>query len=48
MNKYSLGTAIALLLGIVMGLLLSGGNYVSAVAPRIDSFNTRTGDVTLL
>ena len=47
MNKVSSSTAITLLLGMVLGLLLSGGNYVSAVPNVVSSFNTRSGNVTL-
>ena len=48
MRKFSSTTAIALLIGMVLGLLLfGGGTYVSAVPSVVNSFNARTGNVTL-
>lgn len=47
MNKLGWATAIALLLGIALGLMFSGRNDVTAAANVVNTFNTRSGNVIL-
>jgi len=47
MNKFGWTTAIALLLGIVLGLMFSGRSDVTAAGNVVNTFNTRSGNVTL-
>lgn len=47
MRKFGWATAVALLLGTFIGLMVSGKDYVTAAPNVVNSFNTRSGNVTL-
>lgn len=47
MNKFGWAIAIALLLATVLGLMFSGRNDVTAAPNVVNTFNTRSGNVTL-
>jgi len=47
MRKFAWFTAVALLLGVAIGFMASGKDYVTAAPNLVNSFNTRSGNVTL-
>ena len=47
MKNLGLATAVALILGLVMGLMVSGGDHVTAAPNVVNTFNTRSGNVSL-
>jgi hypothetical protein len=47
MKRFVWAIAVALLLGLVMGIIVSGGDHVTAAPNVVNTFNTRSGNVTL-
>jgi hypothetical protein len=47
MNKFGLMTAIAVLFGVLLGIMFSSRDFVTAAPNVVNTFNTRTGNVTL-